>query len=138
MAKCPDYSNYELTREMIVGTFIGVVFLVLILFTVVVSGSRLFSGGRRSTVVVKFDNVGGLRRHDSVLVRGMPVGKVQRLAIENQGVSVTLALDDEVVLNEGYRIKVTQSSLLGGMQLIIAPQDLINFVGGTAVDLIKG
>lgn len=34
--------------------------------------------------------------------------------------------------------KIYVSAGQRGMQLIIAPQDLINFVGGTAVDLIKG
>ena len=33
--------------------------------------------------------------------------------------------------------KIYVSAGQRGMQLIIAPQDLINFVGGTAVDLIK-
>ena len=34
--------------------------------------------------------------------------------------------------------KIYVSAGQRGMQLIIAPQDLINFVGGTGVDLIKG
>jgi phospholipid/cholesterol/gamma-HCH transport system substrate-binding protein len=118
-AKSDGYSNRELTREMIVGTFIGSVFLVLVVFTIVVSGNRLFSGVKRSTVAVHFSNVGGLRRHDAVLVRGVPIGKVRQLQLNNDGVDVTLTLDDAVEFRDGYRIKVMQSSLLGGMQLII-------------------
>ena len=79
--------NRELTREMIVGTFIGSVFLVLVVFTIVISGNRLFVGGP-TRLTVAFENVGGLRRHDMVLVRGVPVGKVDRLELVNNLVRV--------------------------------------------------
>ena len=119
MAKKEDgYSNRELTREMIVGTFIGSVFLVLVVFTIVVSGSKLFSGGTHR-LQVHFEKVGGLRRHDSVLVRGVPIGKVKRLKLNEQGVQVELALEEPLRLRQDYRIKVMNASLLGGMQLII-------------------
>lgn len=119
MARKNDgYSQRELTREMIVGTFIGSVFLLLVVFTVIVSGNHIFSGGR-STFDVNFDNVGGLRRHDSVLVRGVPIGKVKHLLLNEEGVVVTLTLEEKIRLRQGYRIKVMSSSLLGGMQLAI-------------------
>ncbi|MDD5705385.1 MAG: MlaD family protein [Kiritimatiellae bacterium] len=110
--------NRELTKEMIVGTFIGSVFIVLVVFTVVISGSRILQGGTHK-MQVTFDKVGGLRRHDSVLVRGVPVGKVDRLKLSNEGVLVTLSLREHVELHQDYRIKVLHASLLGGMQLII-------------------
>lgn len=118
MAKRDGYSNRELTREMIVGTFIGSVFLVLVVFTIVISGSRIFASGR-STISVHFDKVGGLRRHDAVLVRGVPVGKVKSLTLDEHGVEVVLALNETLKLRRAYRIKVMQTSLLGGMQLVI-------------------
>lgn len=116
--KSDGYSNRELTREIIVGTFIGSVFLVLIVFTIVISGSRLFSAGR-NTIEVNFEKVGGLRRHDSVLVRGVPIGKVKHLELCKEGVVVALSLDEVVRLRKDYRIRVMSSSLLGGMQLDI-------------------
>lgn len=122
MSKSDGYSNRELTREMIVGTFIGISVLVLVTFTIVISGSRLFSGGRNS-MHVHFDEVGGLRRHDFVLVRGMPVGKVKSLELNDRGVEVILTLDERVNIREGYRVKIMQSSLLGGMQLEIEEGD---------------
>ncbi|MGI6099452.1 MAG: MCE family protein [Lentisphaerae bacterium] len=118
MAKSDGYSNRELTREMIVGTFIGSVFIVLVVFTIVVSGSRIFSGGTHP-LTVRFDRVGGLRRHDSVLFRGVPIGKVKQLELNKDGVVVHLTLDERVQLREGYRIQAMSSSLLGGMQLVI-------------------
>ena len=119
MAKKEDgYSNRELTREMIVGTFIGSVFLVLVVFTIIISGSKLFSGGTHR-IQVHFEQVGGLRRHDSVLVRGVPIGKVKRLKLNERGVEVELAIEEPLRLRQDYRIKVMNASLLGGMQLII-------------------
>ncbi len=110
--------NRELTIEMIVGTFIASVFIVLVAFTIVISGSRLFQGGRHSVEVV-FDNVGSLRRHDSVLMRGVQVGKVDRLQLFDGHVRVKLALTAPVKLRDDYRVRVEPSSLLGGNQLII-------------------
>jgi phospholipid/cholesterol/gamma-HCH transport system substrate-binding protein len=110
--------NRELTREMIVGVFIGSVFIVLVVFTIVISGTRVFQGGRTKRDVT-FEKVGGLRRHDSVLVRGVPVGKVDRLHLADSGVDVRMALNEPVCFREGYRIKIQPTSLLGGMQLVI-------------------
>ncbi len=143
--------NRELTREMIVGTFIGSVFIVMVVFTVLISGSRLFQGGR-TKLDVTFEKVGGLRRHDSVLVRGVPIGKVDRLYLADSGVQVRLALNEPIRFRDGYLIKVQPTSLLGGMQLVIdegagevlppdtplhgeAPDDVMGDVGALVNDL---
>lgn len=114
--------NRELTIEMIVGTFIASVIVVLVVFTIIISGSRIIHGGSQK-LEVAFDEVGGLRRHDSVLVRGVPVGKVDALHIEGTGVLVRISLNERVVLREGYRVRVQQSSLLGGKFLAVEEGD---------------
>jgi phospholipid/cholesterol/gamma-HCH transport system substrate-binding protein len=107
-----------ISNDTIVGLFVFLVFLGLALFTIVLSGMSLIGEGG-STLYVKFDRVGGLKRHDSVIVRGMPVGQVKALALKEDGVVVTLALNQPVNVREGYHVRAESTSLLGGMQLVL-------------------
>lgn len=109
--------NRELTIEFIVGTFMASIVVVLVLFTIVISGGRFNRSSYR--VDIKFDQVMGLRRHDNVLVRGMPVGSVKSLTLEPDYVRVVLELNAPLQLREGYRIRVEPSSMLGGSHLVI-------------------
>ena len=107
-----------ISNDTIVGLFVFLVFLGLALFTIVLSGMSLIGEGG-STLYVKFDRVGGLKRHDSVIVRGMPVGQVKALALKDDGVVVTLALNQPVNVREGYHVRAESTSPLGGMQLVL-------------------
>lgn len=107
-----------ISNDLVVGLFVFLVFAGLALFTIVLSGMN-FLGEGGTTLHVKFDRVGGLRRHDSVIVRGMPVGQVKRLSLAEDGVLVTLSLTQPVVVREGYSVRAESTSLLGGMQLVL-------------------
>ena len=107
-----------ITHDLIVGTFVFVVFVGLVLFTIVLSGMSMI-GKKGTRLFVEFDRVGGLRRHDSVIVRGMPVGQVKELQLREGGVLVSLSLVEPVTIREGYAIRAESTSLLGGMQLVI-------------------
>ncbi len=113
-----DQKKPLFSRDTIVGTFVFIVFIGLVLFTIVLSGTSLF-GKRGEKLFVEFERVGGLRRHDSVIVRGMPVGQVKALDLRETGVLVTVDLTVPVVIREGYAIRAESTSLLGGMQLVI-------------------
>lgn len=112
----------KLSNDLIVGLFVFLVFLGLGLFTIVLSGMSFFGEGG-TTLFVKFDRVGGLRRHDSVIVRGMPVGQVKSLFLKEDGVLVTLALTQPIVIRKGYHVRAESTSLLGGMQLVLDTGD---------------
>lgn len=111
--------NGDVMREMAVGFFVLAVFIGLFVFTVLLNGAAIFSRDGASELDVAFDRVGGLRRHDTVLVRGMPVGEVEHLELAEGGVNVRLKLNRRITLREGYEIRPESSSLLGGMQLVI-------------------
>lgn len=113
--------NRELTIELIVGTFMASVVIVLVVFTIVISAGRL--GGGRQSLEIKFDQVMGLRRHDNVLIRGMPVGTVRDLHLGPDYVLVSLVLHQPVILRQGYRFRVEPSSILGGSHLVVEPGD---------------
>ncbi len=106
-------------REVTVGLFVLIVFAGLFVFTVLLNGAALFRRGGNCEIDVQFDRVGGLRKHDTVLVRGMPVGQVEWLELEEGGVKVHLKLTKRIIIRESYEIRPESSSLLGGMQLVI-------------------
>jgi len=115
-----DWFERELTVEIIVGAFMVMIFLGLGYFTIILSREAWFS--KKQPMEVFFANVMGLREEDSVVVRGMPVGKVTRLELHptKQGVNVSLSLDKTLHMKKDYRIQVVATSILGGRQLQIS------------------
>ena len=111
--------NSEVFSELIVGVFMTAVLGLLIYFTIIISGVEVFSGKRKVPVDAVFNDVGGLKPRDSVILRGMPVGTVSEMRLENNGVRVTLLVQRDVVFKKGYRISVCAGSLLGGNFLLI-------------------
>jgi len=116
-----DWRERELTLEVVVGAFIIMIFLGLGYFTIILSKETWFS--EKTEMNVTFGNVMGLRDGDSVVVRGMPIGKVKALELAKgegyAGVRVTLMLDKPVEMHEGYEVKIISTSILGGRQLQI-------------------
>ncbi|MGN0827330.1 MAG: MlaD family protein [Kiritimatiellia bacterium] len=102
---------------LLTGLFMLGVFSALIFFSVVISGADLFSSrGRREWSVV-FRDVGGLRKNDNVVLRGMSVGSVRSLSLSRDGVVVKLLLDPDVAPREDSTLSVEPTSLLGGHYL---------------------
>jgi len=111
-------------RQLTLGTFFLVVLAILSYYTLFLTNVPWF----RDTyeLVVHFDQAGGLRPGDSVLVAGIRRGRVGTLAYDpsaviQRRVTVGLTLDEEIVLREGYRIQIEDATLLGGKQVIIDP-----------------
>ena len=111
--------NSEVFSEVIVGVFMVAVLGLLIYFTIIISGVEVLGGKSKVPQTVLFHDVGGLKERDSVVLRGMPVGSVNDMRLENGGVRVTLMIQRDVVFKEGYAISVCSGSLLGGNYLLI-------------------
>ncbi len=116
-----DWRERELTMEVVVGAFMVMIFLGLGYFTIILSKEAWFT--EKTEMHVSFGNVMGLRDGDSVVVRGMPIGKVKSLELVQDdsgcGVCVTLMLDKPLVIHEKYKMKIVSTSMLGGRQLQI-------------------
>lgn len=112
-------NNKEVFSEVIVGLFMVAVLGLLVYFTIIISGIDVLNGKSKVPVTVRFHDVGGLKVRDSVILRGMTVGSVNDMRLENSGVRVTLLLESGVRFKEGYRISVNTGSLLGGNYLLI-------------------
>ncbi len=117
-----DWRERELTIEVIVGAFVVMILLGLGYFTIILSKNAWFSD--QIEMKVGFRDVMGLSDGDQVVARGMPVGKVKALKlIETNnccGVCVTLSLDSNLKMHEGYQIKIISTSILGGRQIHIS------------------
>jgi phospholipid/cholesterol/gamma-HCH transport system substrate-binding protein len=107
----------ELTMEIIVGAFMVMIFLGLGYFTILLSRESWFSEKERVEVV--FTDVMGLRDGENVIVRGMPIGKVKKLVLKEDGVHVLCDLDQPITVRDGYQARIDSSSVLGGKQLTI-------------------
>ncbi|NLG00714.1 MAG: MCE family protein, partial [Lentisphaerae bacterium] len=99
-------NNREVFSEVIVGLFMVAVLGLLVYFTIIISGIDVLNGKSKVPVTVLFRDVGGLKVRDSVILRGMTVGSVNDMRLENSGVRVTLLIESDVRFREGYRISV--------------------------------
>ena len=142
----------ELSMEVLVGTFMFVALLSLCVFTIVLSRENVFKKTYPFEVV--FADVMGLRDGDNVMMRGMTVGKVKALILQDDGVRVLAALQRPIHLKKDYSIDVVFSSVLGGRYMQISegspaleglapgtaikgttPQDVMALMSAVAVDL---
>lgn len=142
----------ELSMEVTVGTFMFVALLSLCVFTIVLSRENVFKKTYPFEVV--FADVMGLRDGDNVMMRGMTVGKVKAMMLQDDGVRVVAALQQPIHLKKDYVIDVVFSSVLGGRYMQISegnassepiapgtvikgrtPNDVMALVSSVAADL---
>jgi phospholipid/cholesterol/gamma-HCH transport system substrate-binding protein len=71
--------------------------------------------------VILFDDVGGLEIGDKISYRGMEVGRVKSVQLSPDGILCTIRISTEISLATGSTFYVTDSSLMGGKQLVIEP-----------------
>ena len=130
--------------DLVTGVFMLSVLALLGYFTIVISGIDLITGKEKVDVRVVFDQVGGLKDHDNVMYRGTKVGTVDRIVLGDREVTVIMNIDKDVILREGYTIRVQSMSLLGGNLMVLEEGeglvlDLLttDFKGQTPTDWMK-
>jgi phospholipid/cholesterol/gamma-HCH transport system substrate-binding protein len=115
----------DMSVEVVVGAFMVMVFLGLGYFTIILSHQAWFA--KKYPVKIEFANVMGLRQGDNVVVRGMPVGKVESLTLcdgkvcegGKPAVMAVVLLDKPISVRRGYKVTIVSTSILGGHQLQI-------------------
>jgi phospholipid/cholesterol/gamma-HCH transport system substrate-binding protein len=108
----------QMSMEVTVGAFMFMVLLALGVFTIILSSENIFT--KKHHVEVVFDDVVGLRDGDNVLVRGLKVGKVHKLWLEQDGVHLTLSTEEPMQIHEDYAVEILPSSVLGGRYLQVS------------------
>lgn len=111
-------------KQIALGTFFLAVLALLAYATLFLTDFRVFRDSH--DMVVSFREANGLRSGDSVLVAGIRKGRVTQLAYDptaviERRVTVSLSLEEEVALREGFRIEIEEATLLGGRQIAIDP-----------------
>ena len=106
-------------QQAIVGLFMVTLLGLLAYFTIVISGADVLLGRNRRPVSIVFDQVGGLKDHDSVMYRGTKVGTVEKVAVTPSNLVVKVMIEQDVTMRTGYRVAVGSLSMLGGNYLIM-------------------
>ena len=106
--------NKQYLNEMIVGVFFIISMLILAYFTVLASPNGLLE--EKEILSASFKDVGSLKRGDNVRMRGVNIGKVTEIKMDDtfENVIVEMSLDGEPKLKSDYKVTVESSSVLGG------------------------
>lgn len=100
--------------QVIVGLFMVTVLLLLGYFTIVISGVDIVTGREKVRLRVAFEQVGGLKEHDSVMYRGTKVGTVEGIEVGQTNLLVTAAVSGDIILRESCCANICSLSMLGG------------------------
>ena len=111
-------------RTLYVGLFFLVTLGILGYYTLFQTDFTLFR--ERVEKTIYFSEANGLRQGDSVLVAGVRWGKVKRLeydpsAQNDRRIKVVVDLTEDVVLREGFQVRIEDATLLGGKNISIDP-----------------
>lgn len=110
--------------QLLLGAFFVVVLGILGYYTLFLTEFSLFR--EQHELIVHFPDADGLREGDAVLVAGMRRGRVATLAFDPEAdrerrITVSLKLDSELPLREGFGIWIEDATLLGGKLVSIDP-----------------
>jgi len=109
-------------RDLVVGIFVlcGLGAVAYLSFQL---GGSSYAGPRGLTVHAYFDEVGGLSSRAPVVIGGVKVGQVVRIALdrENYRAKVTMDLDGSLELREDASASVVTQGVLGDKLVAIDP-----------------
>lgn len=113
----------ESFNEALVGIFMTVVVLLLAYFTIVISGVDVLAGRSKVEMKILFDQVGGLKDHDTIMYRGTKVGIIDSVEVTPSNLIVRASVDRNVRLRTNCRVSVCNLSMLGGNYLLLEEGD---------------
>ena len=97
-------------KKVGIAFFVGIVLLMALTFWV--GKIRLFESGY--IIKVNFNQIGGLKKGDTVTLAGMKVGRVEDFNIKNNKIQVSLWIRKETVLRQNSIFSINDVSLMGG------------------------
>jgi len=112
----------RIQTDVAVGLFVLVAFGVLLWGSAQIGALRAWTGADGRRMVVRFQNVAGLDKEAPVMVAGVPVGRVDQLALENRVARVTLRIEDpDVRIPADSIVAIRSRGLLGEKVIEIIP-----------------
>lgn len=115
-------TSKQRVNDAVVGTTVLVVIVLMVATILWVNQSSLGDG--RDVVHVRTRNVGGVSVGNAVVIRGVPSGRVDQIALGDSGwVVVRLALNEETRLPDDPVVLLASSSLFGEWQVTMMDGD---------------
>lgn len=111
-----------------VGLFLIVGLLAVLGTLFVMTEPAMFRG--RYIIYTGVANAGGMRRGDAVQMRGVPIGRVMRLRITQQGVSIQMEIEGEYDIPRDSHVEIKSGGLMQGMVVDVVPGRAAEFVRG--------
>jgi phospholipid/cholesterol/gamma-HCH transport system substrate-binding protein len=102
-----------------VGVFLIVGLLAVLGTLFTMTEPALFRG--RYIIYTGVLDAGGMRRGDAVQMRGVPIGRVMRLRISPEGVSIQMEIEGEYDIPQGSHVEIKSGGLMQGMVVDVVP-----------------
>jgi phospholipid/cholesterol/gamma-HCH transport system substrate-binding protein len=109
----------NIRAEVISGIAIVAAFIILVFGYIFLKNVAIGAG--MYEVGVRFQDASGLEVGDPVHVRGLKIGKVRRIGLENLQIRVTLQLDGDIPLPKDSHIQIRDMGLMGEKSIDIIP-----------------
>jgi phospholipid/cholesterol/gamma-HCH transport system substrate-binding protein len=112
-------------QEIVVGGFVVAAFVVLMWGTMQIGAfPGVFGSAGQMHLVARFDNVAGLDLETDVLIAGVPVGKVAKVALDGHHARVTLRIESpDASIPMDSVVAIRSRGLLGERVIEIVPGD---------------
>lgn len=121
--------------EIFLGFFVFSVAAVTLSMFILFSKNQIFfllNGGKGVLyypVYANFNDVGGVRRGDSVVIGGVKIGTVGETRILGHQARLELLIQKDLVVSSDTTVAVSSGSLFGGRVIVLKPGRLKDAVG---------
>lgn len=128
-------------NDVIVGGVILVAILLIIFGTIFLRGTVL--GAEEREIRARFRNIGAVLKGNDVKLRGVPIGRVETVALEEDGeaVLITMTIDAAVELPEDPVVVLSAESFFGDWQAQIHPRATYpdyDYLEAPSADILPG
>ena len=119
-------------KKVGIAFFVGIVLLMALTFWV--GKIRLFESGY--IIKVNFNQIGGLKKGDTVTLAGMKVGRVEDFNIKDNKIQVSLWIKKDIILRQNSIFGINDVSLMGGkyVGITMGTSDSLVLMPGSIVD----
>lgn len=113
--------------ELAVGLFILIGILCLGYLSVKL-GKMEVVGGKGYEIYAVFSNSGGVKEGSNIVIAGVEVGRVKKIALENYQARVVLSLPPEIKIQEDAIASIKTKGLVGEKYIEITPGGSETFI----------
>lgn len=128
-------------NDVIVGGVILLAILLIVFGTIYLRGTVL--GAEEREIRARFRNIGAVLKGNDVKLRGVPIGRVETVALEEDGeaVQITMTIDASVQLPEDPVVVLSAESFFGDWQAQILPRATYpdyDYLEAPSADILPG